>query len=314
MTNPARTLIPAFVNPEAGNADEARGALRAAGGFDIREVPPHTLADHVRTAAAEGATRVLVAGGDGSIGSAAGVLSGTKTELAILPCGTLNHLAKDLSLPLELEAAARVARDGVAIPVDAAVVNDRLFLNTSSVGAYVTFVRMRERLERYLGYHIASFVAALRLLIRLPTFRVTLTVEGQVREYVTPLVFVGVGERELKLPTLGARVPGGRPGLHLMIIRRRSGARTLALAFAAAARGVDAVAQTPALDAFIVDEFRIAPRTRSAAVDGEIVRTSPPLAYRYVTGNLRVVVDRAHPAANDESATVRSEQPRSFRA
>jgi diacylglycerol kinase family enzyme len=253
MNSPARTLIPAFVNPEAGSADDAREALRTAGGFDIREVPPQTLADHVREAAAGGATRVLVAGGDGSIASAAGVLSGTQTELAILPCGTLNHLAKDLSLPLDLVAAAHVARDGAAIPVDAAMVNDRLFLNTSSVGAYVTYVRIRERLERYLGYHIASFVAALRLLIRLPTFRVTLTVEGHVREYVTPLVFVGVGERELKLPALGARVAGGRAGLHVMIIRRRSGARTLALAFAAAARGVDAVAQTPALDAFIVE-------------------------------------------------------------
>jgi diacylglycerol kinase family enzyme len=313
MDNPARTLIPAFVNPEAGNADEARDALRAVGGFDIREVPPHTLADHVRKAAAEGATRVLVAGGDGSIGSAAGVLSGTGTELAILPCGTLNHLAKDLLLPLELVAAARVARDGVAIPVDAAVVDDRLFLNTSSVGAYVTFVRLRERLERYLGYHVATFVAAIRLLIRLPTFRVTLTVEGQVREYVTPLVFIGVGERELKLPTLGARVAGGRPGLHVMIIRRRSGARTLALAFAAAARGVDAVAQTPALDAFIVDEFRIASHTHSAAVDGEIVRVSPPLAYRHVPGNLRVVVDH-NPPADDDNATLQSEQSRSFRA
>jgi diacylglycerol kinase family enzyme len=314
MDNPAHTLIPAFVNPESGNADEARDALRAVGGFDIREVQPQTLADHVREAAAAGATRIVVAGGDGSIGSAAGALSGTATELAILPAGTLNHLAKDLSLPLELAAAARVARDGVAIPVDAAIVNDRLFLNTSSVGAYVTFVRLRERLERYLGYHVASFVAALRLLIRLPTFRVTLTVEGQVREYVTPLVFVGVGERELKLPTLGARVAGGAAGLHVMIIRRRSGARTLALALAAAARGVDAVAQTPALDAFIVDEFRIASRTHSVAVDGEIVRTSPPLAYRHMPANLRVVVERDHPAANADNATTQSEQPRSFRA
>jgi diacylglycerol kinase family enzyme len=314
MEDQSRTLIPAFVNPDAGNAEEARGALRTAGGFDIREIPPHTLADHVRAAVDEGATRVLVAGGDGSIGSAAGVLAGTAVELAILPCGTLNHLAKDLSLPLELEAAARVAKDGLAISVDAAVVNDRLFLNTSSVGAYVTFVRFREQLERYLGYHLASLAAAMRLLVRLPVFRVTLMVEGVAHEYVTPLVFVGVGERELKLPSLGARVPGGQPGLHVMIVRRRSGARTLALALAAAARGVEAIAHTPALDAFIVDDFRIAPRTRSVAVDGEIVRVSPPLSYRHIPGHLRVVVDRAHVDAVVDSATVQREQSRSFRA
>src|SRR5205814_1492833 len=82
--------------------------------------------------------RVLVAGGDGSIGSAAGVLAGTGTELAVLPCGTLNHLAKDLGLPLDLAAAARVAAGGRSVDVNAAVVNSRIFLNTSSVGAYVS--------------------------------------------------------------------------------------------------------------------------------------------------------------------------------
>jgi diacylglycerol kinase family enzyme len=282
--------IPAFVNPRAGNADAARGALNAVGGFDIREIEPDMLAAKVRDALQEGARRVLIAGGDGSVASAATSLAGTDAELAILPCGTLNHLAKDLGLPLDLEAAARVARDGDVISLDAAAVNDRVFLNTSSVGAYVTFVRLRERLEKRLGYHIASFVAGVRLLFRLPIFRVKLQVEGVAREYLTPLVFIGVGERELKLPALGARLPDGRPGLHVMVIRRRSGARTLALAFAAAARGVRAVARTPALDSFLVESCVIEPRTHRAAVDGELVKIDSPLEYRHVPGCLRVVV------------------------
>jgi diacylglycerol kinase family enzyme len=122
------------------------------------------------------------------------------------------------------------------------------------------------------------------------TFRVRLQVEGVAREYVTPLVFIGVGERELRLPTLGARVPGGRTGLHVMVVRRRSGARTLALALAAAARGVSAVAATPAMDAFLVDSCRIERRARSVSIDGEIVHMMPPLNYRHVPGPLRVVV------------------------
>src|SRR3569833_16414 len=93
--------IRAFVNPLAGNADAARGALTAVGGFDIREVAPDKLAASVRDALREGAPRVLIAGGDGSVASAATSLAGTDAELAILPCGTLNHLAKDLGLPLD---------------------------------------------------------------------------------------------------------------------------------------------------------------------------------------------------------------------
>ncbi|HVE35729.1 MAG TPA: diacylglycerol kinase family protein [Gemmatimonadaceae bacterium] len=288
-------MIPAFINPLAGNADDARQALRAVGGFDVREVPPAMLADRVRTAIGEGARRLLIAGGDGSIGSAANVIAGTGVELAILPCGTLNHLAKDLSLPLSLEDAARVALNGCVTAVDAAVVNDRIFLNTSSVGAYAAFVRARERLERKLGYHIASFVAAARLLFRLPTFRITLRVDGEDidRDYVTPLVFIGVGERELRLPTLGARVPDGKSGLHVMVVRRRSGARTLATGLAAAARGVKAVARTPAMDAFLVNRCRIEPRSTRLSLDGELVSLAPPFEYRHVPSHLRVVVPKS---------------------
>lgn len=282
-------MIPAFVNPRAGNAAAAREALRAAGGFDIREVQPDTLGEQTRAAVREGAPRILVAGGDGSIGSVANVLAGTGVELAILPCGTLNHLAKDLDLPLDLEQAAKFALYGKSAPVDAAVVNDRIFLNTSSVGAYVSFVRMRERLERRLGYRIASLVAGFRMLFHMPTFRITLDVDGTVREYVTPLVFLGVGERELKLPALGSRVARGRAGLHVMVIRERSGGRALSLGLAAAARGVKAVAKTPALDSFIVGACTIHPRVPRIALDGEIVTEASPLQYRHVPGHLRVV-------------------------
>ena len=283
-------MIPAFINPRAGNAGAAREALEAVGDFDIVDVPPATLAEQVESAIRGGARRILVAGGDGSIGSAAGAIAGTGIELAILPCGTLNHLARDLSLPLDLNEAAQIAKTGHSMPVDAAVVNDRLFLNTSSVGAYTTFVRARERLERRLGYHIASLVAGVQLVVRMPTFRVTVDVERQTREYITRLVFIGVGERELRLPTLGARVAGGKPGLHVMVVRRRSGARAVALGLAAAARGVEAVSRTPALDAFLVDSCRIERHSRSISIDGEIVHVPAPLRYRYVPGHLRVVV------------------------
>jgi len=202
----------------------------------------------------------------------------------------LNHLARDLSLPLNLEEAAQVAKTGRSVAVDAAVVNDRIFLNTSSVGAYVSFVRARERLERRLGYHIGSLVAGVQLLVHMPTFRVTLEVEQVTREYITPLVFIGVGERELRLPTLGSRVADGKTGLHVMVVRRRSGARTVALGLAAAARGVEAVSRTPALDAFLVDSCRIDRHARSVSIDGEIVQMRPPLRYRHVPGHLRVVV------------------------
>jgi len=286
--------IPAFVNNEAGTANDACAALAKDRTFRVERIAPNEIAARVREAIAGGARRILIAGGDGSIATAAGVLRGHQCELAILPGGTLNHLAQDLGLPEDLEAAVRVAAGAKTRTIDVGEVNGRIFLNTSSVGAYVTYVRTRERLERRLGYWLASGVAGLRILAHLRSIRVTLEVNGTEQEYLTPLVFVGVGERELRLPTLGARVEGGRRGLHVMVVRSRSGGRTLALALAAAARGVRAVSRTPAMRSFIVDHLRIEPRggvlTGDITLDGEIVSMRPPLDHQVVKDGLKVVV------------------------
>lgn len=286
--------ILAFVNSEAGTADDACAALDKSKAFHVERIAPTELAARVRGALESGAHRILVAGGDGSIATAAGALRGKSCELAILPGGTLNHLAQDLGLPSDLDDAVRVAAGPATRRIDIAEVNGRVFLNTSSVGAYVTYVRTRERLEGRLGYWLASAFAAFRILFRLRTFRLTLEVNGEEREYITPLVFVGVGERELRLPSLGARVASGRRGLHVMVVQSRSAGRVLALAFAAAARGVRAASRTPEMQTLIVDRLRIEPKSDlvswNIAVDGEIVRVKPPLEYRLVKDGLNVVV------------------------
>ena len=89
-------------------------------------------------------------------------------------------------------------------------VNDLLFLNTSSVGAYVRFVETRDRLERHLGYSAASVLAGLRILRCARQTRVTLEVEGEKRVYRARLVFVAVGERIPDAPEAGAAGRGAR--------------------------------------------------------------------------------------------------------
>jgi hypothetical protein len=48
---------------------------------------------------------VVACGGDGTINCVAGCLAGTHVSLGIIPLGTLNHFAKDLSISLDVEAA-----------------------------------------------------------------------------------------------------------------------------------------------------------------------------------------------------------------
>jgi diacylglycerol kinase family enzyme len=284
--------ILALVNARSGTADKAEAALAEAGAFDVRVVEPEGLSEAIQSGVADGQRRIVVAGGDGTIASAARCLVGTGVELAIVPGGTLNHFARDLGIPADAPTACEIAADHtVTACVDVGYVNGRLFLNTSSVGAYVKLVRTRERLESRLGYTLSSVAAAVRVFLGVPRFDVELEVEGVARRYRTPLVFVGVGERELRLPTLGRRVPNGKRGLHVMVVRGRTRAGLLALAFNAVARGVGYASRTPKLDSFIVDHCRVVLRRRGpVAVDGEIVQLDTPLEYRVATNALKVVV------------------------
>ena len=292
-------LIPAFVNPGSGNAGKARDALASTGRFDIREVEPDILEGEIRQAVEGGATRILVAGGDGTIGIGASVVAGTAVELAVLPAGTLNHFAKDMEIPVDLpEAAAAAAGTSMSLS-DVAYVGDKLFLNTSSIGAYVIFARVREKLEARLPYKLASVFAMVSSFLKLRVLAVELEIEGKRQVYRTPLVFIGVDERELQFPTLGNRIKDGQRGLHVMVVRWRGRGKLLSLGFRAIFRGVDEVSRTVEFDSFVVERCTITMKKPLARVarDGEIETMSTPLEYRIERDMLHVVV-----AAGGESS------------
>lgn len=284
--------IPAFVNLDSGSGQAARDALDAVGRFNVEACDPEALDRQIQQAIHEGADRVVIAGGDGTIAKAAGVLVGQPTALAVVPGGTLNHFAKDHGIPTDQAKAAEVSATGETITTDVATLNGRVFLNTSSVGAYVVFVRTRERMERHFGYRLATILAALRLLGRVRPFTVEMELDGQARRYRSALVFVGVGERELQLPSLGKRSENGRRGLHVIVVRGGTWARLVAVGLVAAFRGNNAIKRGKLADSYVVDECRIELRRRlgRVAVDGEIVEMSSPLTYRIHRDSLRLVV------------------------
>jgi diacylglycerol kinase family enzyme len=284
-------VIPAFVNDAAGTALAARHALEQAGEFEIRAMPPGRLENGIRDEMTARPRRIVIAGGDGSVGTAARVVCGTDTELAVLPGGTLNHFARDHGIPTDFVHATETALNGEPSRADVAFVGDRLFLNTSSVGAYVGYVRLRDRTEKYFGYRIASLIAAISLFISMRSMAIELDVDGERLTYNAPIVFIGVGERETRSPTLGSRVRGGRHCLHVIVVRERRAARLLVIALDAAMRGLGKLSRTPELDSFMVDSCTIKmDGSHHVAVDGEIIRGDTPLEYRLAKGALRIVV------------------------
>src|SRR4051812_47059714 len=61
---------------------------------------------------------VVAAGGDGTVNAVASVLAGTDIALGVLPLGTLNHFARDIGMPLDLQGAARAIVAGKRRAVD----------------------------------------------------------------------------------------------------------------------------------------------------------------------------------------------------
>lgn len=288
---PRTSKLKAFLNAASGNAAAARAALTMAG-FDLETVEPRELEKRLKQAVDSGTKRIVVAGGDGTIATAASLVAKTDIELAILPGGTLNHFARDHNIPADLGKAALVAAGDVVAGADVGYVNDCVFLNTSSIGAYVTFVRDRERYEKHVGYTIASVCAFVRALFQLRTFTVTLELEGAKKSYRSSMVFIGVGERELKLPILGNRVKNGKRGLHVMIVRGHKRSRLFAIAFAGIAKGTKEAEKIPEFDDFMVDSCRIdltRPRT-TVGLDGELKKMETPLDYRIERDALRLIV------------------------
>jgi diacylglycerol kinase family enzyme len=288
MADPTR--LPAVINVASGTAEAAREALTVSGAFDVHEVKPDAIDSTVRQLVKTGAKRILVAGGDGTIATAACALLDTSTELAILPGGTLNHFARDLGISTVAAEAVELAVRPETRKVDVGVVNGRVFLNTSSVGGYVRYVRTRERLERHLGYALASFIAAVRMMTSVRRMGVEIEVDGRANVFRTPLVFIGVGQRELRFPVLGRRVADGQRGLHVMVVKGRSRMRLVLIGTTAILRGLEAVSRTGHFDDIIADRLRITMRSAGwVALDGEVALLGTPLDYELRCGALSVV-------------------------
>jgi diacylglycerol kinase (ATP) len=79
----------------------ARVALRRTGSLDELEAAWHELSER----------RVVLVGGDGTLHAAAN-LPGPQPELALLPAGRANNVARSLGIPLDVGAAARLAVEG----------------------------------------------------------------------------------------------------------------------------------------------------------------------------------------------------------
>ena len=144
---PADRRVFAILNPQSGSgrAHVARKRLlewtRAGLDVSLHDAKPgEDLLEVARSAVGDGFDVVVAAGGDGTVSAAADAVRDTSVMLGIVPLGTGNIVARDLSIPLDPAAAIDLLFEEHDVRrIDALEVGGSVYLMTLGVGisAYV---------------------------------------------------------------------------------------------------------------------------------------------------------------------------------
>jgi len=251
--------------------------------------------DRARAAAEQEQPLLIVGGGDGTVSAVASALAGTGTALGILPLGTLNHFARDLDLPSDLDEAAMLIASGSERRVDVAEMNGEVFINNSAIGIYPLMVVDREAQQKRLGRskRLAMVVASLRTLVRFKHQRLALTVNDEAEARIdTPLLFVGNNDYRVDLGAAGQRASLEDGQLCVLVMRKKTRAGLIAATIRALLNRSrpDDLVRIDGVERLGVASHR---SRLTVSLDGEVISAAPPLDYRILKQALRVIAPRA---------------------
>ena len=192
-----------FLNPRAGSfATGDESSLRTlADENDLRVIDVRPGLDArtiVRDALAAGMRSFVVAGGDGTLHHVAQALVNTEGVLGVVPVGSVNHLARDLHVPVgDWRAAFEVALRGEVRQIDVGRVNGRYFINSVMLGLYATISDYRERFRSLNNRWVAYAKAARLALHHFPHVTLVLEHDGRVETLRTQMFVVSVNAYDL---------------------------------------------------------------------------------------------------------------------
>jgi diacylglycerol kinase family enzyme len=232
---------------------------------------------------------VIAGGGDGTILTAVLAGIGRTKPLGLLPLGTLNLLARDIGLPLDPVAAAKVLAGAHEADIDLGEVNGLPFAIWASLGMHPRVVRRRDRLQREgLAKWPAFALAALRAFRRYPMVTVTLSIGGNSTTVSTPLLVISNNAwHEQTLPLKRQALDRGELVVH--VAKCNSRLSLLWLAFNAL---IGRWRVGNLLETFTAHEVRVTGRKRRVmlSLDGEVTVLSSPLVFRVNPKALRMLV------------------------
>jgi diacylglycerol kinase family enzyme len=260
---------------------------------EVHPSQPRHLAEQVGRAVKSGAEAVVVAGGDGTIRTAAKLLAGTGKPLGILPLGTRNRLSRALGIPDDPAAAIRSLAGGSVRYADIGEVNGHAFVFTSMYGFLNSFGRHREehRGRPLVLEYPAATLEVLKELFRAPARELKIQTGNGCQDCSScvfivsnnPFLSGGFGGQ----PRL-ASLDSGRLGVYLSRHQGRLGLLRLlgVLLTGRWDRDPDILRKAiPALTVHVSGEGPV-----EIMNDGEFLRLRSPLEYRIRPRALRILV------------------------
>ena len=248
--------------------------------------------DQARQALADGFDTIVAAGGDGTICAVASVIVADKTaRLGVIALGTFNYFGRSLDLPSDIPAAVKIIAEGHVAAVDVGFVNDHLFLNNSSLGAYPAILQKREDIYRNWGRSrvMAYWSVLLSLWQRRGHLEAQITM-GDHTQRVKAAMIMCVNNayqlREMDLPQAD-HVSNG--ALALYITPQMQPVQLIGSAFRLLRQKPERKRDYEVLTG---TDFTVRPRRlwQRIARDGEWHREKGPFRFRLMPGALRVIV------------------------
>ncbi|MDO4754241.1 MAG: diacylglycerol kinase family lipid kinase [Bacillota bacterium] len=179
---------------------------------------------YAREACGQGYHSVFVVGGDGTVNEGIAGISEQEHRpiFGFFPLGTVNDLARALSIPLNPAQAIEELDFSSVRNLDVGKINDGYFMNVVAVGAIPEAINRVESKDKTRWGAFAYFASAVKQLLNMQRYHFLIEVDGESREVESSTVLVGltnsIGGFEKILPN--AEVDDGV--LHLIYLKDSS--------------------------------------------------------------------------------------------
>jgi diacylglycerol kinase (ATP) len=178
----------------ASSVAPATEALNAAG-IEVKPLQTKNAGDisDAISANAADAHGVIVAGGDGTMNSAAEALVKTKLPLGILPSGTANDLARTLGIPEDPRKAAAIIASGHTRRIDLGSANGHYFFNVATIGLAADLASKLTKQSKKRFGRLSYAIAAFKVLTEARPFTAEIINGGEVTRVKTFQIGIGNG-------------------------------------------------------------------------------------------------------------------------